>query len=160
MVSVRLPPILLSSLAAIDVRGIECLFFFWIEIEYATDIAEVFPTKHVTLLHSRSQLLPRFDEGMHDESECFLYFYFFRSPPTPLSFHICPRQRIPYEVQTLPKNIHIFQKDRMPKAPPTHTHTLACLLCPKHRTNPSILRSFIGPWFQLSSNHVFEFHLI
>lgn len=37
--------------------------------EYATDIAEVFPQKRVTLLHSRDQLLPRFNESMHDESE-------------------------------------------------------------------------------------------
>ncbi|KAL4248994.1 FAD/NAD(P)-binding domain superfamily protein [Abortiporus biennis] len=36
-------------------------------IQYATDIAEVFPSKHVTLLHSRKRLLPRFDERMHDE---------------------------------------------------------------------------------------------
>lgn len=42
---------------------------FQFRSEYATDIAEVFPTKHATLLHSRSQLLPRFDEAMHDESE-------------------------------------------------------------------------------------------
>ncbi|KAF7794141.1 hypothetical protein EIP86_005272 [Pleurotus ostreatoroseus] len=36
-------------------------------IQYASDIAEVFPTKSVTLLHSRPQLLPRFDEAMHEE---------------------------------------------------------------------------------------------
>ncbi|CAL1702880.1 unnamed protein product [Somion occarium] len=36
-------------------------------IQYASDIAEVFPNKAVTLLHSRQRLLPRFDEGMHDE---------------------------------------------------------------------------------------------
>ncbi|KAI0073966.1 FAD/NAD(P)-binding domain-containing protein [Panus rudis PR-1116 ss-1] len=36
-------------------------------IQYATDIAEVFPNKPVTLLHSRDQLLPKFDERMHDE---------------------------------------------------------------------------------------------
>ncbi|KAJ3551272.1 hypothetical protein NM688_g4798 [Phlebia brevispora] len=36
-------------------------------IQYATDIAEVFPNKSVTLLHSRKQLLPRFDHAMHEE---------------------------------------------------------------------------------------------
>lgn len=39
--------------------------------EYATDIADVFPDKKVTLLHSRQQLLPRFSQAMHNESECF-----------------------------------------------------------------------------------------
>lgn len=37
-------------------------------VEFATDIAAVHPTKHVTLLHSRLRLLPRFDEAMHTES--------------------------------------------------------------------------------------------
>jgi len=41
-------------------------------IQYATDIAEVFPDKPVTLLHSRKRLLPRFDEEMHDEILAFL----------------------------------------------------------------------------------------
>ncbi|KAI0773064.1 hypothetical protein BD413DRAFT_538824 [Trametes elegans] len=36
-------------------------------IQYATDIAEIFPATRVTLLHSRPRLLPRFDEGMHTE---------------------------------------------------------------------------------------------
>ncbi|KAG6812578.1 hypothetical protein H0H92_002046 [Tricholoma furcatifolium] len=36
-------------------------------IQYATDIATIYPTKKVTLLHSRMRLLPRFDEGMHSE---------------------------------------------------------------------------------------------
>ncbi|PPQ85979.1 hypothetical protein CVT25_001678 [Psilocybe cyanescens] len=36
-------------------------------IQFATDIKSVYPEKEVTLLHSRSRLLPRFDEGMHDE---------------------------------------------------------------------------------------------
>ncbi|EKM51005.1 uncharacterized protein PHACADRAFT_187619 [Phanerochaete carnosa HHB-10118-sp] len=36
-------------------------------IQYATDTAEVWPNKRVTLLHSRKQLLPRFDEAMHEE---------------------------------------------------------------------------------------------
>ncbi|TCD71952.1 hypothetical protein EIP91_000084 [Steccherinum ochraceum] len=36
-------------------------------IQYATDIAEIYPDKAVTLLHSRPRLLPRFDESMHDE---------------------------------------------------------------------------------------------
>ncbi|GBE85966.1 iron uptake cluster protein [Sparassis latifolia] len=36
-------------------------------IQYATDVADAYPTKRVTLLHSRAQLLPRFDEGMHKE---------------------------------------------------------------------------------------------
>lgn len=38
-------------------------------IEFTTDIAAVHPTKKVTLLHSRSRLLPRYDEGMHNESK-------------------------------------------------------------------------------------------
>ena len=34
--------------------------------EFATDIADVYPNKEVTLVHSRGQLLPRFDKWMHD----------------------------------------------------------------------------------------------
>ncbi|KAF9002126.1 hypothetical protein BDQ17DRAFT_1357475 [Cyathus striatus] len=34
---------------------------------FATDIKAIHPTKHVTLLHSRERLLPRFDERMHAE---------------------------------------------------------------------------------------------
>lgn len=34
--------------------------------EFATDIADVYPTKEVTLVHSRDHLLPRFDKWMHD----------------------------------------------------------------------------------------------
>lgn len=37
-------------------------------IEFATDIKAVYPEKKVTLLHSRTQLLPKFDQAMHDES--------------------------------------------------------------------------------------------
>ena len=37
--------------------------------EYASDIKEVIPSMRVTLLHSRMQLLPRFDNAMHEESE-------------------------------------------------------------------------------------------
>ncbi|KAJ7127888.1 hypothetical protein C8R44DRAFT_100464 [Mycena epipterygia] len=36
-------------------------------IQFATDIAAVYPEKPVTLLHSRTRLLPRFDPGMHSE---------------------------------------------------------------------------------------------
>ncbi|KAF8641752.1 hypothetical protein AX16_009829 [Volvariella volvacea WC 439] len=36
-------------------------------IQFATDIAAVYPQKRVTLLHSRNRLLPRFDEAMHTE---------------------------------------------------------------------------------------------
>ena len=35
--------------------------------EYSTDIKERHPEKHVTLLHSRQQLLPTFVKAMHDE---------------------------------------------------------------------------------------------
>lgn len=38
-------------------------------IQFATDIADVYPEKRVTLLHSRAQLLPRFSQEMHNESE-------------------------------------------------------------------------------------------
>lgn len=38
--------------------------------EYATDIATVYPSKNVTLLHSRDRLLPRFNPAMHTEGEC------------------------------------------------------------------------------------------
>ena len=38
-------------------------------IQFATDIADVYPEKRVTLLHSREQLLPRFMPEMHDKSE-------------------------------------------------------------------------------------------
>ncbi|KAJ7279400.1 hypothetical protein C8J57DRAFT_1059005 [Mycena rebaudengoi] len=36
-------------------------------IQFASDIAAIHPGKQVTLLHSRSRLLPRFDEVMHTE---------------------------------------------------------------------------------------------
>ncbi|SJK99610.1 uncharacterized protein ARMOST_02918 [Armillaria ostoyae] len=36
--------------------------------ELASDIADVRPTKKVTLLHSRWRLLPKYDEGMHVEN--------------------------------------------------------------------------------------------
>ncbi|KAG6837053.1 hypothetical protein H0H93_015624 [Arthromyces matolae] len=36
-------------------------------IQFATDIADIYPEKKVTLLHSRKRLLPRFDEAMHFE---------------------------------------------------------------------------------------------
>ncbi|KAH9475074.1 Fe-regulated protein 8 [Psilocybe cubensis] len=42
-------------------------------IQFATDIKSVYPEKEVTLLHSRLRLLPRFGEGMHDESEIQIY---------------------------------------------------------------------------------------
>ncbi|KAH9915636.1 iron uptake cluster protein [Amylocystis lapponica] len=35
-------------------------------VQYAADIAEVFPSKRVTLLHSRAQLMPRFNKEMHE----------------------------------------------------------------------------------------------
>ena len=34
--------------------------------EFATDIADVYPDKEITLVHSRDQLLPRFDKKMHE----------------------------------------------------------------------------------------------
>ena len=34
--------------------------------EFTTDIADVYPNKEVTLIHSQDQLLPRFDKRMHD----------------------------------------------------------------------------------------------
>jgi len=36
-------------------------------IQFASDIKDVYPEKHVTLLHSRARLLPRFDPLMHNE---------------------------------------------------------------------------------------------
>ena len=42
--------------------------------EFATEIADIYPNKLVTLLHSRTRLLPRFDEAMHTESECLRVF--------------------------------------------------------------------------------------
>lgn len=36
-------------------------------IQFASDIKELYPEKQVTLLHSRSRLLPRFDPLMHSE---------------------------------------------------------------------------------------------
>lgn len=37
-------------------------------IQFASDIAAVYPQKPVTLLHSRLRLLPRFDDVMHEEA--------------------------------------------------------------------------------------------
>jgi hypothetical protein len=34
--------------------------------EFATNIADVYPNKEVTLIHSRDQPLPRFDKQVHD----------------------------------------------------------------------------------------------
>lgn len=36
-------------------------------VQFATDIADVYPNKEVTLAHSRDQLLPGFDRWMHDQ---------------------------------------------------------------------------------------------
>ncbi|QRW10316.1 apoptosis-inducing factor 2 [Ceratobasidium sp. AG-Ba] len=36
-------------------------------IQFATDLKELYPSKSVTLLHSRERLLPRFSVRMHDE---------------------------------------------------------------------------------------------
>ncbi|KZT01697.1 iron uptake cluster protein [Laetiporus sulphureus 93-53] len=36
-------------------------------VQYASDIGEVYPNKHITLLHSRDRLLPAFEESMHKE---------------------------------------------------------------------------------------------
>ncbi|KZT63580.1 iron uptake cluster protein [Daedalea quercina L-15889] len=36
-------------------------------VQYSTDIKERHPSKHVTLLHSRAQLLPTYVKAMHDE---------------------------------------------------------------------------------------------
>jgi len=35
-------------------------------IQYATDIADLYPSKRVTLIHSRDRLLPIFTEGIHE----------------------------------------------------------------------------------------------
>ena len=43
-----------------------------LSIEFATDIADVYPSKEVTLVHSRDQLLPRFDKWMHNAGTVFL----------------------------------------------------------------------------------------
>ena len=37
--------------------------------EYATDIADAYPDKRVTLMHSRERLLPKYDAAMHDHSK-------------------------------------------------------------------------------------------
>ncbi|KAG1880991.1 hypothetical protein F4604DRAFT_1578323 [Suillus subluteus] len=37
-------------------------------IQFATDIAAVYPQKRVTLLHSRHRLLPKFDDVIHEEA--------------------------------------------------------------------------------------------
>lgn len=37
-------------------------------IQFATDIAAVYPQKRVTLLHSRHRLLPKFDNAIHEEA--------------------------------------------------------------------------------------------
>ncbi|KAG9312390.1 hypothetical protein JVU11DRAFT_6767 [Chiua virens] len=37
-------------------------------IQFASDIAAIYPRKSVTLMHSRSRLLPRFDEALGDEA--------------------------------------------------------------------------------------------
>ncbi|KAG1868385.1 FAD/NAD(P)-binding domain-containing protein [Suillus subalutaceus] len=37
-------------------------------IQFATDIAAVYPQKRVTLLHSRHRLLPKFDDAIHEEA--------------------------------------------------------------------------------------------
>ncbi|EGN97542.1 hypothetical protein SERLA73DRAFT_92683 [Serpula lacrymans var. lacrymans S7.3] len=41
-------------------------------IQFASDIAAVYPNKQVTLIHSRRRLLPKFDESIHTEIlQCF-----------------------------------------------------------------------------------------
>ena len=41
--------------------------------EFASDIAETYPEKQVTLVHSGPQLLPRFDLCLHEECEYSCY---------------------------------------------------------------------------------------
>ncbi|KAG8736087.1 hypothetical protein FRC11_002866, partial [Ceratobasidium sp. 423] len=36
-------------------------------IQFASDLKDLYPQKQITLLHSRTQLLPKFPEKMHDE---------------------------------------------------------------------------------------------
>ncbi|KAL0949534.1 hypothetical protein HGRIS_009584 [Hohenbuehelia grisea] len=36
-------------------------------IQFATDIADIYPSKKVTLLHSRTRVLPKYTQPMHDE---------------------------------------------------------------------------------------------
>lgn len=44
--------------------------------EFVTDIAAIYPSKNVTLLHSRRRLLPRFDPAMHTEGNVPLFLIF------------------------------------------------------------------------------------
>ena len=53
-----------ASVSASDVPVVASLPDF--STEFATDIADVYPNKEVALVHSRDQLLPRFDKWMHD----------------------------------------------------------------------------------------------
>jgi hypothetical protein len=47
----------------------EDAFDGYLYIEFASDIAAVYPQKRVTLLHSRHRLLPKFDDTVHEEGE-------------------------------------------------------------------------------------------
>ncbi|KAG6335014.1 hypothetical protein ID866_4072 [Astraeus odoratus] len=49
-----------------DARSV-LILLFPTRTEFASDIAALYPRKRVTLLHSRSQLLPRFDPALGDE---------------------------------------------------------------------------------------------
>ncbi|KAI5116412.1 hypothetical protein M0805_000585 [Coniferiporia weirii] len=50
-----------------DAGSVLCVGGGALGIQFATDIKSRYPEKHVTLLHSRHRLLPRFDYDMHTE---------------------------------------------------------------------------------------------
>ena len=68
--------------------------------EFATDIADVYPGKEVTLVHSRDQLLPRFDKWMHDSGTVSLApLLFSHSRPVYTSYGPAPRDESPDSTQ-------------------------------------------------------------
>ncbi|KIP04635.1 hypothetical protein PHLGIDRAFT_25487 [Phlebiopsis gigantea 11061_1 CR5-6] len=104
-------------------------------IQYATDIADVFPQKRVTLLHSRKQLLPKYEERMHDE---------IMSSLSEMNVKAVLGERLDLSVP--PKIVHIADgtKERVVKTQSgRELHAGLVLLCTGQRPNTALLQAAI-----------------
>ncbi|EMD36055.1 hypothetical protein CERSUDRAFT_115968 [Gelatoporia subvermispora B] len=105
-------------------------------IQYATDIAEVFPTKRVTLLHSRPRLLPKFDEQMHSE---------ILSSLSALNVDTILGERLDLESVRTPKTISVNgQLERVVRTENgREIHASMVLLCTGQTPNTALLKDLV-----------------
>ncbi|OCH85873.1 iron uptake cluster protein [Obba rivulosa] len=105
-------------------------------IQYATDIAEAFPTKHVTLLHSRTRLLPKFDEQMHSE---------ILSSLSTLNIDTVLGERLDLESARTPKVISVNgQIERVVRTESgREIHASMVLLCTGQTPNTALLKDLL-----------------